>query len=102
MNTRISHLMEALGLSQSAMAQILRCNQSTVSRLQNGKPEQGLQAYVLDQLARERGLDHLTADAFAASQPPAPSRVGCEEAAPLAGSADAGEGGGTAPHLGGA
>lgn len=100
--TRTYLIMMAANASRDDMAQALACDRSTINRLIAGRAETPPQAKLLDYLARECGLDHLTAEAFAASQSPAPSRGGRAEAAPLAGSADAGEGGGTAPHLGGA
>ena len=67
--TRIAALIEALRWSQAQMAQALFCDRTTVSRLVNGRPEQGIHSHVLDLLALALGLFHVTAAAFDASSP---------------------------------
>lgn len=65
--TRSRTLRAALGWSQARLADYLGLTQSAVSDFEVRQSESGPVSRLLDLLAREHGLDHLTAEAFAAA-----------------------------------
>lgn len=65
--TRVSALMTALGLSRQVVADVLRVDPTTVSRLANGQPEPGPVSVLLDQVAMARGRADLTLAVFGAT-----------------------------------
>lgn len=69
---RCSLIRSALSLSQPQLGEMLGVSQAHISRMEGGQSYSRALDILLDRIAREHGLDHLTAERFNAEASPLP------------------------------